>query len=99
MNQDNAAPPVSPLPASVPVRPRRRIWLAIVLGAVILVCGIAIGSGGTIIWIRHKMEQFLRGPDQMRAKLVARVRSQLNLTDEQAARVEARAWRSWVCPR
>jgi len=88
MNQDNAVLPAPPLPASVSVRPRRRIWLATALGAVILICGIVIGSGGTVLWIRHKMDQFRRGPDRMPVELAERVRSQLNLTDEQAKRVE-----------
>jgi len=88
MNQDNAAPSAPALPASVPGLPRRRIWLATALGAVILICGIVIGSGGTVLWIRHKMDQFRRGPDRMPVELAERVRFQLNLTDQQAKRVE-----------
>jgi Spy/CpxP family protein refolding chaperone len=88
MNQDNAPPPAPSLPGSALRRPKRRVWLATALGAVILICGMAIGSGGTILWIRHKMEQFRRGPNQMHVELADRVRVQLNLTDDQTKRIE-----------
>jgi hypothetical protein len=85
MMQDDAVPSAqSPSPS----RNRRRFWLVFLLGAVILVCGVAIGSGGTILWIHHKFQRMNRDPEKMQAELAARIQSRLNLTDEQTARVE-----------
>jgi len=82
MNLDHPAPTVG-----LSVRSRGRFWVGMVLGALILVCGMAIGSGGTVLWIGHRMKQLEHGPERMPIELAERVRTSLELSDEQAGRV------------
>jgi hypothetical protein len=81
----------SSMPVSTPVnppRPRRRMLLMIVLGAVILACGMAIGSGATILWIRHQMHRMRGEPDRMPVELASRIQAKLALSPDQATGVE-----------
>jgi hypothetical protein len=88
MSPDNAAPQPTAL---VPItgKRRRRMWLMVLLGAIILICGMAIGAGGAILRIRQRMHDIHGHPERMPAELAKRIRGELRLTDEQAARVEA----------
>ena len=36
-----------------PIAPRRKRWRSVLLGIIILLCGVAIGAGGAVIVIRH----------------------------------------------
>jgi hypothetical protein len=78
-----------------PRRPfsRRQIAAQVVVAAVILFSGIAIGTGGTILALRDRLARFPflvdprgpGGPDPNRP--VERWRQELGLTDEQASKV------------
>jgi hypothetical protein len=88
MIQDNATSRPDPAPDAASPRRRRRVLVMVAFGMVILISGIAIGSGGTVIWMHHRMMRAFHDPDRMEAELAARIRSELDLTDEQTARVE-----------
>ena len=68
--------------------PRRRVWKAALLGAVILVCGIVIGAGGAVFGIRYAMMHWPPNPERMRIECTERIRTALVLTEEQNRRVE-----------
>jgi hypothetical protein len=64
-------------------------WRAWLPGAAILFCGIIIGAVGTLVF-KHRAVAHLRGlsPAQVGERLGSRVQDKLDLTDEQAARVQ-----------
>jgi Spy/CpxP family protein refolding chaperone len=73
---------------------RRQILTQIVVAAVILASGIAIGTGGTILALKDRIARFplpppggrFDPPDSNRP--IERWRSELNLTDEQARQIK-----------
>lgn len=75
---DDSLPPARPLP-----------WRQLVLGLVILLCGIAIGAGGALILGREALVHTIRGRDPNPHELTGRMGERLNLTAEQRKRVEA----------
>jgi len=72
----------------LPPRRGRRTWLMILMCGVILVCGIAIGSGVTLWVLQHRGLRAFRHPEKTPEAIMERLRSKLDLTDEQARRVE-----------
>jgi Spy/CpxP family protein refolding chaperone len=67
-------------------KPRR--WKAVVLGLVILVCGALIGSAATIIHLKHVFG-VVHTPGAAAERITDHMRRQLDLSDEQAAKVRA----------
>jgi len=70
---------------------RREVWLSIILGSLILLCGIAIGSSVVIlrfkdrIWPGPRVIHTRRSPEI----IATRMQRRLELTDEQTEKVEA----------
>jgi len=65
---------------------RRQIYLQMIVGAVILFCGIVIGSGATLLHLKDRM--IMRRPRPPVTDIVEDIQSRYNLTDEQAEKVE-----------
>jgi hypothetical protein len=65
---------------------RRQIYLQMVVGAIILLCGIVIGSGATFLHLKDRM--IMRRPRPQLPDVVEDIQSRYNLTDEQAEKVE-----------
>ncbi|MBN1805902.1 MAG: hypothetical protein JW837_11685 [Sedimentisphaerales bacterium] len=65
---------------------RRQIYLQMVIGAVILFCGIVIGSGATLLHLKDRM--IMRGPRPPLPDIVEDMQGRYDLTDEQAKKVE-----------
>jgi len=65
---------------------RRQIYLQMVVGAIILFCGIVIGSGATFLHLKDRM--IMRRPRPQLPDVVEDIQSRYNLTDEQAEKVE-----------
>jgi len=68
---------------------RREVWLSIILGSLILLCGIAIGSSVVILGFREEMTHYGIHPDRSPAIIAARMQRQLELTDEQTKKVQS----------
>jgi hypothetical protein len=64
-------------------------WRLVALCLVILLSGAALGAAGALYWFRGQALRLAREPRGVPAAIVARMRSRLALTDEQATRVEA----------
>lgn len=63
-------------------------WRLLLAGVVILVCGIVIGSGLTIIVVRKMIINSMRHPERIPNRITRRMKRKLDLTDEQAQRVK-----------
>jgi hypothetical protein len=80
---DLDAPPVEP--RSARPRPAAR-WL---LWAVIFCSGTVVGAGAALIFVTKSVLWSLHHPDQMPARITARLRSKLDLDEQQTQRVES----------
>jgi len=64
-------------------------WLrSILLGSIILVCGMFIGGGITLYVATQRVMDAVQNPEKVPARVVARMQRNLDLTDEQAATLE-----------
>jgi protein-tyrosine-phosphatase len=81
--QESVAPPAR----------RSGYWRQILLGALILVCGMAIGSAGTVILIGNRPHsrvlQTVRQRESAPRLMTERLQRDLRMSPEQASRVEA----------
>jgi hypothetical protein len=71
------------------MNPKPRRWLLVLLGVVILACGMAIGAGLTLFGLRSRVLQLIRNPEKVPEAITARLRGELDLSEEQASQVEA----------
>jgi hypothetical protein len=69
--------------------PKKRRWRVVLLGILILVCGIAIGAGGTAVIMRHMILHAIQHPEKAPQRIIDRVRGKLGISDDQAARIKA----------
>lgn len=78
----------TPEPAPARAAPRRgRTALVLALGAVVLLSGIALGTGGAMLWLRPSGPRF-RGPGRHSAEeITARVAEQCDLDEAQTTTV------------
>ena len=68
--------------------PRRRAWLPnLVLGLVILLCGVAMGSIVTAVVLRRPPMHGMRRPEQLPDKIASEMRVKYGLNDEQEQRL------------
>ena len=65
---------------------KKQIYLQIVVGIIILSCGIVIGSGMTLLRLKDRM--IMRGPRPPLPDIVYDIQSRYNLTPEQVEKVE-----------
>jgi hypothetical protein len=65
---------------------RKQIYLQIIAGAVILFCGIVIGSGTALLHLKDRV--VMRGPSPALNSIVKDIRARYDLTQEQAEQVE-----------
>ena len=67
---------------------RREVWLSIILGSLILLCGIAIGSSVVILRFKEEMTPYEIHPERSPAIIAARMQRRLELSDEQTKKVQ-----------
>jgi hypothetical protein len=67
---------------------KRRRWLKVVLGLVILLCGFVLGSGVTALFIHKGIRSVMDNPDRVAKKITKRLSWSLGLSDEQSAKVK-----------
>ena len=65
---------------------RKQIYLQIIVGIIILSCGIVIGSGTTLLRLKDRM--IMRGPPPPLPAIVEDIQSRYDLTQEQVEKVE-----------
>jgi len=68
--------------------PRRRAWLRGLLLVVIFLSGGIVGSGSTLLAVRHRVLHTIHHPQEMPATVAARLRRVLGLSDKQAQQIE-----------
>lgn len=71
------------------IAPKKRRWRAFFLGVVILVCGMVIGAGGTVVVMKHIILHAIQHPEEAPQRITDRVRGRLDLTEAQATKVKA----------
>ncbi len=69
-------------------RPRMRRWLLVLLGILILVSGMVIGSGMTVIIARKKIIHAIRHPEKVPERITVRLKKKLNLSGDQTEQVK-----------
>lgn len=65
---------------------RKQIYLQIIVGIIILSCGIVIGSGATLLHLKDRM--IMRGPRPPLPDIITDIQSRYGLTQEQVEKVE-----------
>ncbi|MCC6143939.1 MAG: hypothetical protein IT368_09045 [Candidatus Hydrogenedentes bacterium] len=81
---DSPPTPVTPMNH----RLRRRRWLSIFLGAIILTCGMVIGSVITVSYLWNRVLDHIQNPDQIPARITERLERRLDLTADQAQAIQ-----------
>ncbi len=86
---DSVSHPEQTDPIQMPVAPRRRRpWLRLLLYLVIFVSGAVVGAGGTVLAMRRGALFAVHHPDEMPARIAARMAKVLSLSDDQTVQVE-----------
>jgi len=73
----------------LPLPRKRRPWRSLLLGLIILFCGILIGAGITVILLQRVVFYAIHHPEEVPNRLTERLRNKLSLTDEQTKKVKA----------
>ncbi len=73
----------------LPVAPKRRRWKSVLLGVIILLGGLVIGSGGTLIIVHKLVISAIHHPEQVPKRMAKRISRKLDLSREQTAKVQA----------
>ena len=68
--------------------PRQRTWPTMLLGAVILLCGIVIGAGATVLWFKDREPRRTFGKPPGSTAMAQHVQKVCDLTEEQTQKVE-----------
>lgn len=87
MTEEVTQGPVSPVGPGIASKKKR--WRTFLLGVLILVCGIAIGTGGTVVLMKRIILQAIQHPEKVPQRITDRMRGKLDLTEDQAVKVKA----------
>lgn len=87
MTESIAQGPISP--TGVRITPKKRQWRSFFLGILILLFGIAIGAGGTVVIMKRVILHAIHHPEEAPQRMTDRVRSRLDLSEDQAVKVKA----------
>jgi hypothetical protein len=82
-------PAIAPSSTGLQSPRRRGKWKTVALGLAILLCGMLIGAGGAVICVQKILVYAIHHPEEAPARMTARLRKKLHLSDDQAARVKA----------
>ena len=73
----------------LPAPKKRRRWLSILLGFLILIAGFALGSGVTVVAMYRHVIHAIQHPEDAPRRISQRMQRRLGLTDDQTAKVRA----------
>ena len=88
MNTPTYTPEHEPHHAPVVAVPKKRRWTKVLLGIVILLCGIIIGAGGTAAVMQKLIHRVFEHPEELPEMITSRMEKKLDLTSEQAVEVK-----------
>ncbi len=71
----------------LPIPKKRRRWLSVLLGILILVCGFVLGSGVTVVVVYRHVVHAIHHPEDAPRRISQRMQRRFGLTDDQTARV------------
>ena len=77
--------PAPPAPATAP---RRRAWITIVLCLVIFGGGLAVGAGGTVLWVVRNVRDAVQHPELAPHRVAQRLQRRMDLDEGTTPRVE-----------
>jgi hypothetical protein len=75
-------------PSPPPAAPRRRTWLTVMLCVVIFGGGLAVGAGGTVLWVVRNVREAVQHPEQAPHRVAQRLQRRMDLDGATTARVE-----------
>ena len=78
----------SALAAPAPA-PRRRTWITVVLCLVIFGGGLAVGAGGTVLWVVRHVRDAVQHPELAPHRVAERLQRRMDLDEATTLRVEA----------
>ncbi len=87
MTESISQGPISP--TGVKFAPKKRRWRSLFLGILILLFGIAIGAGGTVVIMKRLILHAIHHPEEAPQRMTDRVRSRLDLSEDQVVKVKA----------
>jgi hypothetical protein len=87
MTESVSQVPISPTGARIV--PKKSRWRSFLLGILILIFGIAIGAGGTIVIAKRVILHAIHHPEEAPQRMTDRVSGKLGLSAEQTAKVKA----------
>jgi len=82
---ETAGPAAPPPPAA----PRRRAWVTVVLCLVIFGGGLAVGAGGSVLWVVRHVRDAVQHPELAPRRVAERLQRRMDLDDATTLRVEA----------
>ncbi len=88
-SHENSAPASSAAPGAIHPPRRNRLWLVVLLGLAILICGAVIGSGLVVLSVKDRLVSSPAPSSTAHEaeNITAELHSQLHLTDAQAVQV------------
>ena len=69
--------------------PRRRTWLTVILCVLIFGGGLAVGAGGTVLWVVRHVRDAVQHPELAPHRVAERLQRRLDLDDATTDRVQA----------
>ena len=79
---------ISKVGSGLVVPKKRRRWLKVVLGLIILLCGFVLGVGTTLVVSKHRIFRIMHDSDHVANEITWRLSWWLNLSDEQKITVK-----------
>ena len=80
--------PAAPAPLA-PAAPRRRTWITVLLCLLIFGGGLAVGAGGTVLWVVRHVRDAVQHPELAPHRVAERLQRRMDLDEATTLRVEA----------
>jgi len=74
-------------PPQLPTPPR--VWLTLLMGGILLVSGMVMGAGGSVLFLKHRFDQPDHEPKHFSDRLAKRMTRDLDLSEEQSEKIHS----------